>query len=389
MPFETIKTVLPEQTTSENVNPFDVSDTNTILSSSSPVSKEPVLIFSKIVTADTGYYYPSPPTIDLVSEDPSRYFIETKDRVFTDNKYLSSITFDIYFLFTNQDVRASDGDSFNVLSSSVVIPAKSNKFINTVSIVGEPVSSTGGVRTIRAQGDPGSTVDLVLKGDDGNFYDWINERWSTNISTKRVRIPTMEDYPGFLPQDILLGFYEEEVFFPRVSTSVKHTVSASPTDGSELKTVKELGIVTSETIEIEDTQTPPVYLIINGITDAVHTFTGKLLLGPFTPNQPCEVEILNEDGEEFVLTLTETDSGAGAYDPDKFLAPTYPTHWSNATEETLSGWELNIETTVLGGEETGAIYSISGTVTKAGSTSLTTSLNVGTSGLGADLVEYA
>ena len=71
MPFETIKTVLPGRTTSTEVNPFDKNDTNTFLTSTSAISKEPVLIFSKTATADTGYYYPTAPTIDLVSEDPS------------------------------------------------------------------------------------------------------------------------------------------------------------------------------------------------------------------------------------------------------------------------------------------------------------------------------
>ena len=386
MSFETIKTVLPEKTTSTVSNPFDSNDTKTLLTSFSSISKEPTLIFSKTATANVGYYYSTEPKIDLISENPSRYFIEIRDKVFTDNKYLSSVTFDVYFLFTNQDVRASDGDSFNVLSTVKIIPVKSTQLVNNVTIIGGPVPSIGGIRTIQVQGDPGSTVDLVLAGDDGNYYDWINACWSSSVSTKNVRIPTIDDFPGYSPQDIFLGFYHEEVFFPRVPSKVKHTVTATPTNITKLKAVEELDIITPLQTTTEDTQSPPLYLTIKGTTDDVYTFNEPLILGPFTANQPCEIEILDVNNNEYVLILSETDASAGAFGEAE--APVYPTHWSNATDDTLLGWEFNIEATVLDTSATNAKISLRGTVLKAGSESLTTALDLSTDGLGAGLIPY-
>jgi len=386
MSFETIKTVLPEKTTSTIDNPFDSNDTKTLITSFSSISKEPTLIFSKIATANAGYYYSTEPTIDLVSEDPSRYFIEIRDKVFTNNKYLSSVTFDVYFVFTNQDVRASDGDSFNILSTVKTIPVKSTQFLNNVTIIGGPVPSIGGTRTIQVQGDPGSTVNLVLQGDDGNYYNWTNSSWSSIISTKKIRIPTMEDFPGYLPQDVFLGFYYEEVFFPRVAAKVKHTVTATPTNTTQLKVAKELDIITPFQVTTEDTQLLPVYLTIKGTTDDVYTFNEPLIVGPFTPNQPCDVEILDINSSQYTLVLSETSAGAGDRAFLQATAPVYPTHWSNATEDTLSGWEFNIIATVVASTETNVKIVLGGTVLKAGSVSLTTVLDLSADGLGAGLV---
>ena len=387
MAKEKITTVVPQRSTSINVNPFDSADVRTSLTSIGSVSSQPKLILSKTVTADSGYYYPTAPTLTLVTEDRSRYFIETKNKIFTDNKYLNSITFDIYFLFTGKDVKASDGDSFNIISNPKAIPVKTTQYINDVVIMGEPTTNYGGTRTIKVHGDPGSTVNVVLKGDDGLYYDWNNKDWSTIASTKMVTIPSADDFEGFQPTDYILGVYTEEVRFLASATKITHTASISPTADNEIKAIKELGIATGSTVELEDVQATPVTLTISGTTDAIYTFNAPLILGPFTANQPCEVEILRLDGVEYGMSISETSASAGEF--SECGTPIYPKHWSNATENTLSGWEFSITATVVDSTATNAKILLSGTVLKAGSVSLETTLDLGEEGLGAGLLPYA
>ena len=269
MAKETKTTVLPGITSSVDVDVFDYANTGVVLSANNSISSEPKLIFSKTTTADSGYYYPVEPKIEVTSEDPTRYFINTRDKKFTDKKHLNSITFDIYFLFTNSDVRASDGDKFNIISNPKKIPIKIAEQVSNVVLEGDPITEEGGIKTIKAYGDPGSTMNLVLKDNYGkycaacedSYYNWDNNTFSSVAKVKSITIPTEEDFPGFLPQDYTPGVYTEDITFKRNDgTITSYSVIAIPTGDSYMKSIKELDLSSTvgEAVESEEVITPSV-----------------------------------------------------------------------------------------------------------------------------------
>jgi len=385
MANETITTNIQDGVTSSEVDPKDSTNNELNLSTKQQVSNTPVLIFSKTIVADSGYYYPVDPSLEIVSEYPERYSVKVKNKEFTNNVYLSSLTIEVYFLFTNNSIKKSDGDKITVVSSPKIIPVRKQEKVNRITIEGGNMPSRGGYRMIRAYGDPGTTMDITVENSDGQFYDFNTMTFGSTAVSKRIMIPDETMFPPDELGSRHLGIYQEEIYIPRdfgVSKTT-YTASATPAEGYKVKTIEELGRV--ENVKVEEARTTDdqsVYITLSatqsdGETTRTFAYSGEdtLTLGPFSVNQNIEDgsgEITYPgDRAEFIITVTRT-SGSGAF--DAVGAPLF-SHWSNTSSDVNGGWEFSISHEVLTTTATTYEVLVAGQITKAGDASLSTELN--------------
>ena len=384
MANETITTNIQDGVTSSEVDPKDSTNNELNLSTKQQVSNTPVLIFSKTIVADSGYYYSVDPSLEIVSEYPERYSVKVKNKEFTNNVYLSSLTIEVYFLFTNNSIKKSDGDKITVISSPKIIPVRKQEKVNRITIEGGDMPSRGGYRMIKAYGDPGTTMDIIVEDSSGQFYDFNTMTFGSTAAPKRIMIPDETMFPPDELGSRHLGIYQEEIYIPRdfgVSKTT-YTASATPAEGYKVKTIEELGRI--ENVKVEEakaTEDQSVYITFSatqsdGETSRTFAYSGEdtLTVGPFSARQNIESggEITYPgDRAEFIITVTRT-SGSGAF--DAVGAPLF-SHWSNTSSDANGGWEFSISHEVLTTTATTYEVLVAGQITKAGDASLSTELN--------------
>ena len=375
MANETITTTLGDIATKSRANANDLADTAEKISAKAIPSSTPKLVLTKTVTASDGYYYKIKPQVQIVSQSPSRYTVKSKDEVKTSKGLLTSVTFDIYFLFTNTDVKRYNGDSIEIDSSPVKIPVRVEEVINKVVLDGPPLSTSPVSKTLKVYGDPGTYVEVFIKNSAGQYFNFA-KTWTSSPISRTIRIPTEEDFPGELPGEYAAGVWYEDFVFPSSNGITTVTPTAVPIKGSELSAAKNRDIIVDQKMEVAEETSPGVYLTIGGTEtgDLGRTFSADLKLGPFVPGQEVEIPVLQTDALDpeqqtsYIITVTRT-SGSGAF--DVIAHPDFGTHWSNTNSDENGGWEFEF-TTRGWGDATTYYYQVDGRITKIGRSSLTT-----------------
>ena len=365
---------LYETTTSNNISSVETKDgINKIVAK---ISDEYQLICSKTITADDGYYYEVTPSIKIITQHPDKYRTKKINQVYDSLNRLTSITIEVYFLFTGEDIKASDGDEFIVRSTPVEIPATTKQFINKASIHGEPIGVRGGTRVVKIFGDPGAIIRATLKSNTGLYYNWDSRNFSTTATSKNIKIPTVEDFEGSLATDYKLGTFVREVRFPRQrDDTASYSIEIGEIQGGEsIKQIAESGSFESGQEVLEEVQNDVI------LTMSVKAFDGltfgysglsELNLGPYTSGSLVNESIIPDSilDTGFVITATRT-SGGGSF--TNFTVPSINNFTNIADEATAKGWEVTISVDILERTSTQIKVAIEGTIIKAGTNSLVT-----------------
>lgn len=121
-----------------------------------------VQVFSQTISADTGYFFPDPPTGSLTSGNSSSYTFTTTEGLNNDGEVISK-TFIANYTFGSQSV---SGDVFTIVADADLIPVIVSEItsytFSTVNIDGD-----GETRSMVVFGTPGAEFSLNVVNEDG------------------------------------------------------------------------------------------------------------------------------------------------------------------------------------------------------------------------------
>ena len=121
-----------------------------------------VQVFSQTISADTGYFFPDPPTGSLTSGNTSSYTFTTTEGLNNDGEVISK-TFIANYTFGSQSV---SGDVFTIVADADLIPVIVSEItsytFSTVNIDGD-----GETRSMVVFGTPGAEFSLNVVNEDG------------------------------------------------------------------------------------------------------------------------------------------------------------------------------------------------------------------------------
>ena len=129
---------------------------------------ETIIVFSRTITADSGYFFKPPPTCTIISDDYENYNIVISDTLDSNNR-LASRTFDVSYTFPNKDVI---GDSFVLSANTLKYPVPQDPEIRDYQFDDSDIYEETIARMLTVIGTPGAaltiTTDIPGQADDFN-----------------------------------------------------------------------------------------------------------------------------------------------------------------------------------------------------------------------------
>lgn len=304
----------------------DSSETNTAYTNDGAFG-ESELLFSRTYTADTNYILPSTPTCSVTSGNQSNYNI-VQTPTYDINNQLTSITFDVNYIYPNQDIEF-DHITINVPSAKAIYqpsPRISGYFFDR-SALGNPEET----RTLTVVGIPGTTFSATL-----------------NDGTTTTTIINNEDINSN-------GQYSYDITFPALTKGNPNVTYTIELTGTYVSTIEQTNPFTIDqlnevTIEVDVTNPPTP---ISGWPAVEPRVTYKALSqSPFT-------DPANSSGA-WILEIDEDItpfSGTGTFTVDKqvelsdFAEATTVTGIVNGNQSSTTTLVLDDTTGILAGDK--------------------------------------
>ena len=244
------------------------------------------------------------------------------------------------------------------------------------TIVGEPITTAGGVRTLKVMGDPGSVSLLTLKNSEGLYYHWDYEVFTSTASFKRITIPSISDFPWALQSDITPGVYLEDIHFPKTAGYPNITYSTTVTPEGDLDILGE-----GDSIHENVLVTPDVRLTFKAKAMTGLTFTYSmtpLIVGPFQAGKSVSTSdgIIEGPSRRQFEIVGSTSGTLSAFETGVIGFGS----WEDGTDSPVEGgftggWELDLNTVITKATSSGISISISGYIITAGNADLTVYLD--------------
>jgi hypothetical protein len=173
-------------------------------------------LFTRTVTASSGYYFDTQPTYSVTTGNPDNYVVNESVTRDGDNNIITR-TFDVNGIIPAQSV---SGDVINISATAVAIPATTNR-INSYSIDTSSMSYNLSKRGFIVYGDVGATFTLsIARSGDSYTYDFSTNDF-TSASTNSGTLTIASN-----------GQYSTLLSFPAVTADVTYTftiAAVSPT----------------------------------------------------------------------------------------------------------------------------------------------------------------
>ena len=353
------------------------------------VSSTPVLMQTKVFSTATGLYYAKKPIYKINSQYQNRLVINEKDLVFDTNNRILSITFEIYYVFTNQKISTFDGESITFSVDIKAIPAaKATKEINIVPSGSISISESKRPHRIKITGDEGAKFQWAIQNLSGQYFDFNGSFSSTPIYVTGY-IPTAGRTGPIEPgSEEEKRIYTKEITFNATTSADSYTVIVVPA-GEDVKIKskyvggREIDVPTSE-IVIEEQ--PEVAIIFAPIctepgVGALPTATLDVdKFGPFKQNSLIEEELyfafewkipftgLDEDGINYLRN--------GEFSAAADIVVDGGSDWNNTVFDDNNGWRFHIYQTYISGTASNLGIKVTGSIEQVGTANITSQLNV-------------
>lgn len=247
-----------------NITP--ISETDVVYSNSGSLGQSE-LLFSKTYTADSGYYFDSPPTAQILIGNQSNYNIVQTPTYNIDGQ-LTALQFDVNYVYPNNNV-SGDEIKFTATAKQIYVAPQ---LVTGYSRVLPRVYATGETKVIRFFGDEGAVFSVVLTDDHSNSWNVVTnvEIPASGYLDVSIEFPDITDetytssiYEATISGDLASPFNQPNpIVFTQVNIAPKITFAGSSTEGITGFTNVEIegaaySRPTKETLEIDWDLTVP------------------------------------------------------------------------------------------------------------------------------------
>jgi len=208
-----------------------------------------------------GCSYNTAPTFSVSALEPWRYYILTN--VLTTEPIwgkITSIEFEVWHVFTNNPIPASQGDTITFTSSpsfttikvdtsdgyegadgEVVIPEPHDESSEAIygAELGSSEVSGGDVdeRSVLIKGEPGSKFSIALQSSNGKYYNFYTGNFQDHIHIFKGIIPRDKDMPGLIPGiDFKRGLFVKVIKISKPTDGETYTLILNPDASTKLVT---------------------------------------------------------------------------------------------------------------------------------------------------------
>ena len=153
-----------------------------------------ILITTKVLTADTGYYYSEKPSIDISLVNRDKIIIKEKDLIYDSYNNLTSITFDIYYALSKGSIDLPNAEILNIVSNlkrvSEYKDYNENVLKQMPNLVSDLIMAKDNAEPIlvRITGTPGDNYGFTITNDDDEYLDY-SAQWSSTPTHWKNNIP--------------------------------------------------------------------------------------------------------------------------------------------------------------------------------------------------------
>lgn len=172
-------------------------------------------LFSRTITAGTGKYFETEPSIEYDGMDYSMYTVTSSNTMTTVGlaSVLTAKTFNVSVSIPSFNVVGDDDETFTIKAdaSGVTVADTGIKKISALSTSVSPLGLTLTRRNLKVYGDVGAQVDLTITNTSGDTYDFSTNTLTGSATKVEITIPAT-------------GYHEEEIIYPKIPAATNYVI---------------------------------------------------------------------------------------------------------------------------------------------------------------------